>query len=88
MAEQTGSGASLADFIWKNAEDLWGDFNDEKEITFKIRHTPEFTKGKISRVGDMYRIHSHAPIQGIAAGQFGVVYDKESHLCLGSGMII
>jgi type I restriction enzyme M protein len=26
MAEQTGSGASLADFIWKNAEDLWGNF--------------------------------------------------------------
>ncbi|NEX20923.1 SAM-dependent DNA methyltransferase [Thiorhodococcus mannitoliphagus] len=26
MAELTGSGASLADFIWKNAEDLWGDF--------------------------------------------------------------
>ncbi|MDH6186747.1 class I SAM-dependent DNA methyltransferase [Polaromonas sp. CG_23.6] len=26
MADQSGSGASLADFIWKNAEDLWGDF--------------------------------------------------------------
>ncbi len=26
MAELTGSGASLANFIWKNAEDLWGDF--------------------------------------------------------------
>lgn len=26
MAEQIGSGASLADFIWKNAEDLWGAF--------------------------------------------------------------
>lgn len=26
MAEQTGSGASLASFIWTNAEDLWGDF--------------------------------------------------------------
>jgi type I restriction enzyme M protein len=26
MTEQTGSGASLADFIWKNAEYLWGDF--------------------------------------------------------------
>ncbi len=26
MAEMTGSGTSLADFIWKNAEDLWGDF--------------------------------------------------------------
>lgn len=26
MGEVAGSGASLADFIWKNAEDLWGDF--------------------------------------------------------------
>ncbi len=26
MAEGSGSEASLADFIWKNAEDLWGDF--------------------------------------------------------------
>jgi len=26
MTELAGSGASLADFIWKNAEDLWGDF--------------------------------------------------------------
>lgn len=26
MAELNGSGASLAGFIWKNAEDLWGDF--------------------------------------------------------------
>lgn len=26
MAEGSGSGASLAEFIWKNAEDLWGDF--------------------------------------------------------------
>jgi type I restriction enzyme M protein len=26
MAQAGGSGASLADFIWKNAEDLWGDF--------------------------------------------------------------
>ncbi|XCE20907.1 class I SAM-dependent DNA methyltransferase [Candidatus Liberibacter asiaticus] len=26
MTEFTGSAASLANFIWKNAEDLWGDF--------------------------------------------------------------
>jgi len=31
MAELTGSSASMADFIWKNAEDLWGDF---KHIDF------------------------------------------------------
>jgi len=69
-------------------KDIWGDFNNEKEITFKIRHTPEFTKGRISKIGDLYRISSDLPIQGIAAGQFGVIYDTESRLCLGSGMII
>ena len=26
MNDFTGSAASQADFIWKNAEDLWGDF--------------------------------------------------------------
>lgn len=30
------------DFI---TEDPWGEFEDEKEITFKIRHTPDFTHG-------------------------------------------
>jgi len=69
-------------------EDLWGDFSDEKEIAFKIRHTPEFTFGTIRRIGDIYRIESDDKIQGIAAGQFGVVYDKDCKLCLGSGMIV
>ncbi len=68
--------------------DIWGDFEEEKAITFKIRHTPEFSQGKISRHGDLYRITSKTPVQGIAAGQFGVVYDTNSKLCLGSGMII
>ena len=69
-------------------EDPWGDFSDEKEIAFKIRHTPEFTFGTIRRIGDVYRIESNDKIQGIAAGQFGVVYDRNCRLCLGSGMII
>ncbi len=69
-------------------EDPWGEFDDEREVTFKIRHTPEFTHGRIRRIGDLYRIESDEKIQGIAPGQFSVVYDKESHLCLGSGMII
>jgi tRNA-specific 2-thiouridylase len=69
-------------------ENTWGNFTGEKEITFKIRHTPEFTAGKLKRIGDIYRIESEDKIQGIASGQFGVVYDKECKLCLGSGMII
>ena len=66
----------------------WGEFEDEKEITFKIRHTPDFTHGRIRRIGDLYRIESDNKIQGIAPGQYGVVYDKDHRLCLGSGMII
>jgi tRNA-specific 2-thiouridylase len=69
-------------------EDPWGDFSGEKEITFKIRHTPEFISGKIRKIGDVYRIESNDKIQGIAAGQFGVVYDTDCRLCLGSGMIV
>ncbi|MGC9151812.1 MAG: tRNA 2-thiouridine(34) synthase MnmA [Microbacter sp.] len=70
------------------SEQVWGDFDDEKEITFKIRHTPEFTRGKLKKINDIYRIESEKKIQGIAAGQFGVIYDSESKLCIGSGMII
>lgn len=69
-------------------EDVWGEFDDVKDITFKIRHTPDFTVGKLTRIGDIYRIESEDKIQGIASGQFGVVYDRESRLCLGSGVII
>ena len=68
--------------------DVWGDFDGTEEITFKIRHTPEFTPGLIRRIGDLYRIESAEKIQGIAPGQYGVVYDNERRLCLGSGMII
>jgi len=84
---QYGNSINLQGFSFIT-KDIWGEFEDEKEITFKIRHTPEFTKGKIKRVGDLYYIQSEIPVQGIAAGQFGVVYDKEHRICLGSGMII
>lgn len=69
-------------------EDIWGDFTGEKEIMFKIRHTPEFLKGRLKKVNDLYTIESEERIQGIASGQFGVIYDKEAKLCLASGVII
>ena len=61
---------------------------DLGEIAFKNRHTPEFSTGKLQRIGDVFRIISDQKIQGIAPGQFGVIYDKEQELCLGSGIII
>jgi tRNA-specific 2-thiouridylase len=69
-------------------EDPWGNFAGEKDITFKIRHTPEFTKGKLLKIGDTYRIIANDKQQGIASGQFGVIYDEYAHLCFGSGEII
>jgi tRNA-specific 2-thiouridylase len=69
-------------------EDVFGDFTDEKDILFKIRHTPDFTKAKLRKINDIYRIESEEKIQGIAAGQFGVVYSPDAKLCLGSGVII
>ena len=69
-------------------DDIWGDFAGEKEIRFKIRHTPQFSKGQISKTGNIYSIHSAELIQGIAPGQFGVLYDRESRFCLGSGVIV
>ena len=67
--------------------DVWGHFDDAKAVTFKIRHTPDFTHGHIRRAGDRYTLSSDTKIQGIAPGQFAVVYDTEHHLCYGSGVI-
>ena len=69
-------------------EDVWGLFDDAKEVTFKIRHTPAFTHGVIRRTGERYILTSDEKIQGIASGQFAVVYDSDHRLCYGSGMII
>ncbi len=65
----------------------WKFSGEEREVTFKIRHTPEFTKGTLSVADGGYRIVAATGLQGIAPGQFGVVYDSESRLCIGSGEI-
>ncbi|HNX88564.1 MAG TPA: tRNA 2-thiouridine(34) synthase MnmA [Paludibacteraceae bacterium] len=69
-------------------ENPWKDTEESVDITFKIRHTPEFTKGKIIKTATGYRIVSEDKLQGIAAGQFGVVYDEASGICIGSGEIV
>ena len=65
----------------------WKD-KTEVDVTFKIRHTPDFTKGKLTHEANGgYRIVSSDKLQGIAPGQFGVLYDEHSQLCIGSGEI-
>ena len=67
-------------------ENPWQE-SEEVDVTFKIRHTPEFMKGKLVQEGGNYRIISSDNLQGIAPGQFGVVYDEASRICIGSGEI-
>ncbi len=62
--------------------------NETTDCLFKIRHTPDFTRGTLEKIGDIYRIQSTEKIQGIAAGQFGVVYDMDAKICIASGEII
>ena len=56
-------------------------------ISFKIRHVGNFMQGIITRDEEGYRIHSEKPIQGIAPGQFGCIYDADHRICYGSGEI-
>ena len=57
-------------------------------VAFKTRHTPEFIDGTLHRLPDGgYRIDAQQDVQGIAPGQFAIVYTPDRKICLGSGMI-
>ena len=61
---------------------------DKMAITFKNRHSPEFMTATLERIGsDSYLIHSDVRVQGIAPGQFAIIYTPDRQLCLGSGVI-
>jgi tRNA-specific 2-thiouridylase len=87
VATQYGNEFDMRDFNFIT-DDPWQDFQNEIHITFKIRHTPEFTKGRIIRTPIGCHLISEHKLQGIAPGQFGVVYDENSTICIGSGEIL
>jgi len=70
-------------------------------VLFKIRHTPEFAHGTLSRVedpvyGTLFHLSTDTKIQGIAAGQYATIYDcntipgvdYDAHLVVATGMIV
>lgn len=69
-------------------ENPWENVAEGIDVRFKIRHTPEFSKGKLWLTPEGYKIKSTEMLQGIAPGQFGVVYDADHRICIGSGEII
>lgn len=84
--QQFGNEFRMHDFHFIT-DDPWRNLKHEIEVTFKIRHTPEFMKGHLFQEAEGYRMVSEKKLQGIAPGQFGVIYDATSQLCIGSGEI-
>lgn len=58
-----------------------------QQVTFKIRHTPEYHPARLESIDGGYIVHSSHPIHGVAPGQFCVVYDSHHHRCFGSAEI-
>lgn len=64
------------------------DLGSPVRIAFKNRHTPHFSDAILSEGDDGHLIvESAEPIQGIAPGQFGIIYTPDREICLGSGII-
>lgn len=58
------------------------------EIAFKTRHSPDFLNGRLTRQPEGgYTVVSETDVQGIAPGQFAIIYTPDRSICLGSGMI-
>ncbi|MDR1683387.1 MAG: tRNA 2-thiouridine(34) synthase MnmA [Candidatus Symbiothrix sp.] len=83
---QYGNEFTMRDFHFITG-DVWKGVLEPVDITFKIRHTPEFTKGAIRKTAKGYHVLSDEKLQGIAPGQFGVIYDADRKICIGSGEI-
>jgi tRNA (5-methylaminomethyl-2-thiouridylate)-methyltransferase len=83
---QYGYEFSMRDFHFIT-ENPWKNISTEIDVTFKIRHTPDFTVGKLIYSPNGVHLQSSQRLQGIAPGQFGVIYDAGSKVCIGSGEI-
>ena len=67
----------------------WQGVEGPVDIMFKNRHTPHIMRGKFTRLDDRrWVIESEEDVQGIAPGQFAVIYDEKGQLCYGSGIIV
>ena len=82
---QYGNEFHLADFHVLTANPLSND--KPNHIRFKIRHTEQPISGTMTMTCKGWHIESSELIQGIAPGQFGVIYDSEGCRCIGSGEI-
>lgn len=84
---QYGRTMHLAEMQWITRDPFAAD--QPLSVTFKNRHMPEFLQGTLRPlgVGGEYMLESRQPVQGIAPGQYAVIYDQDRHICHGSAVI-
>ena len=85
---QYGREIPVEEMHWITNDPLSDENINAVSIAFKTRHSPEFYSGTIIRKTDgSYLVVSNEDVQGIAPGQFAIIYSQDKSLCLGSGMI-
>lgn len=84
---QYGREIPVEEMHWITA-DPFATGSESVQVAFKTRHTPEFLSGIIIRDSQgRFTVKSDADVQGIAPGQYVIIYTPDRRLCLGSGMI-
>lgn len=84
--KQYGRLIPVEEMHWISCNPLDG--GTEAAVAFKTRHSPEFLSGKIMRKENGgYEVVSDTDVQGIAPGQYAIIYTPDRRICLGSGMI-
>lgn len=85
---QYGRVIPVEEMHWITENPYEGKSVDNIEIQFKTRHSPEFLAGQLyRREQGGYEVRSEADVQGIAPGQYAIIYTPDRRICLGSGMI-
>lgn len=86
---QYGRTVNLREMHWITRNPWESTVCENARIAFKNRHSPEFVDGLLTfNAGSgLWSIESSEPVQGIAPGQFAVIYTADRAICLGSGVI-
>lgn len=86
--KQYGNTLTLQEMHWITENPI-PNVGEKLEITFKNRHSPMFLSAEIMHdTEETYTVTTKEKVQGIAPGQFGIIYSADSKLCLGSGVIV
>ncbi|MBD5311191.1 MAG: tRNA 2-thiouridine(34) synthase MnmA [Bacteroides sp.] len=85
---QYGRIIDLQQIHWISGQPQMSD--DTLKVCFKNRHMPGFIKGtlRLNRLDDSATLFSDSDVQGVAPGQFVILYTVDCHICLGSAMIV